>query len=184
MSQFLANEVAYNLNFEYSTLFESLISELLSPDGTRHNSLEFEFEDTNPDYSTVTEYADPDKNFAESELFENDTIIDDPRSFEFTENTDRGWLFRKVKKHSRRYMHIKRFANTNTDWVGDSQEAGKGMKRRSVMQPFRPWVESNEYISFSPNPSTSFSQNNNIFGKVSNLKNIMLSQSINHKSVQ
>jgi hypothetical protein len=89
LNQFLSNEIAYELNFEYSTLFESLVSEILFPDGTRHLSLEYEFEDTNPDYSTVTEFADPDNNYAESELFENDSIIDDPRSFEFTEDTDR-----------------------------------------------------------------------------------------------
>jgi hypothetical protein len=94
--------LAYELNFEYSTLFESLISELMYPDNANLRNLEYEFEDTNPDYSTITEFADPEKNYAESELFENDSIIDDPRSFEFTEDTDRGWMFRKVKSYKNR----------------------------------------------------------------------------------
>jgi hypothetical protein len=76
----LANEIAYEHNIEYSNLFESIILELISPDGQRHLDLEYEFLSSEPEFSTISEFADPEGNFNESGIFENDTIIDDPRT--------------------------------------------------------------------------------------------------------
>jgi len=51
---------------------------------------EYEFEESNQDNSTITEFADPEKDYAESDILENDSIIDDPITQEFSEDTERG----------------------------------------------------------------------------------------------
>lgn len=186
MNQFLSNEVAYELNFEYSTLFESLVSELLFPDGTRHNSLEYEFEDTNPDYSTITEFADPDNNYAESELFENDTIIDDPRSFEFSEDTDRGWLFRKIREHSKRRSRLARIGGIEKDYdifSGYTTDNHINQSTFATQLVKNPYGNTNDYLTLAMSATSSESQNSNIFNKFNNLKNIVVNQSVNNKGM-
>jgi hypothetical protein len=84
-----SNELAYEVNFQYSNLFESLINEMLTPDNLKTKDYEFEFESSNPDDSTITEFADQERDYAESDLLENDSIIDDPATQEYSEDTDR-----------------------------------------------------------------------------------------------
>jgi hypothetical protein len=76
----LANSVAYETNLEYSNIFESLILEIISPSDHRYRDLEYEFENSNPVFSTIEEFADPEGNYGESGIFENDSVIDDPRT--------------------------------------------------------------------------------------------------------
>ena len=79
---------SYEVNLEYSNLFESLINELETPEVESAKGLEYEFNSEVSDDSTAEEYADPDGNYPESGLFENDTVIDDPVSEYYTEWSD------------------------------------------------------------------------------------------------
>ena len=79
---------SYEVNLEYSNLFESLINELETPEVEAAKGLEYEFNSEVSDDSTAEEYADPDGNYPESGLFENDTVIDDPVSEYYTEWSD------------------------------------------------------------------------------------------------
>lgn len=75
----LANSVAFEINLEYSNLFEALIMGLTNSN-SRTDHLDYEFENTNQMLDTLTEWGDVDGNFNESGQIENDSVIDDPRT--------------------------------------------------------------------------------------------------------
>ncbi len=86
-SPILAMETANELNLEYSNLFESLLYQLEDSEVSKGRGLQYEFESSLSEESTVTSMNDGSGNFAESGLYEFDTVIDEPKSMEFTDYT-------------------------------------------------------------------------------------------------
>lgn len=78
--------VAYDMNLEYSNLFESLLNELDENKYTATSGLYPEYDETNSG-SSLNYIFTAENNFDESGIFEDDTVIDDPQTMEFEENT-------------------------------------------------------------------------------------------------
>jgi hypothetical protein len=101
-----ASYAAYELNLEYSNLFESLLLELEDTEISKARDLEYEFIDSNTDESTSSEHADADGNFNESGLFEDDTVIDDPMTREMTNATE---FLKYLEKKRKKLLDSKSF---------------------------------------------------------------------------
>ena len=79
--------IAKEVNFEYSTLFDGLLNELEDIESSRGRGYHYEFEEHISDESTKSSLYDPSANYAETGIYEYDTILDEPKTFEDTDFT-------------------------------------------------------------------------------------------------
>lgn len=79
--------IAKEVNLEYSTLFDGLLNELEDIESSRGRGYHYEFEEHISDESTKSSLYDPSANYAETGIYEYDTVLDEPKTFEDTDFT-------------------------------------------------------------------------------------------------